>query len=382
MKEIVIVGGGPGGVAFAQAAAKELSSYTDADEAVRITLIEKNEFHFHVYGSLRGIVDESIIPKLFVPYDNAVQGYDHFVMKTGSTVTAIDYSSNTVTYNSNSFITYDYLVLATGSSYPSIKPSSGISYTPKAMGDSIRETGTKIKESNRILVIGGGACGTEMAGELKVAYPDKTIMLIDKNTELLADQNLPKMRAPMKKALEDLGVELILGETLVGEKFSEHQFGFKELTTDSGSKIESDAQLICAGMKPNTSLMTDPLCLNERSSIKVKYTMQVDNPKYENVFVLGDASDHPSPKMGYCAEKQAAHLAESLIPYIMSGSALKPFDGPDTEMISIPLGPDGGLSQFPMCGGFVVGDFMTRMIKSQDLMVGMSWGNLNAKMPN
>ncbi len=392
MKEIVIIGGGSAGVAFAQTAAKKVSSFasyaSNSSEAIRITLIEKNKFFFHVFGSLRALVDVSIIPNLFVPYDNVVQGCDdHFVMKR-ATVKAINYSSKIVTYTSHEendhdySITYDYLILATGSTYPSpIKPHIAIE-TRQEMEESFRDTGKRIKNSQRILVIGGGAVGIEMAGELKAFYPHKTIMLLDRHTELLSNQNVPKVRPHIKKALEDHGVQLLLGQTLVGERFTEHQFGYKKLTTESGMVIESDAQLVCVGMKANTNLMTDPSCLDERSFIQVKDTMQVDHQNYENhVFVLGDASNHPTPKMGYWAMQQGSHLAESLIKHIMVGEALVPFDGPDTEAIIIPLGPRGGVTQLPLCGGFVVGNFMTRMIKSKDLMVEMSWKNLNAKMP-
>ncbi len=42
--------------------------------------------------------------------------------------------------------------------------------------------GAKIKDSNHILFIGGGAVGIEKAGTFKATYPDKTIVLFDKHT--------------------------------------------------------------------------------------------------------------------------------------------------------------------------------------------------------
>lgn len=384
MKKIVIIGGGAAGVSFAQTIAEKLSP-----AETLITLIEKNDYYYHVFGSLRGIVDKSYIPKLFIPYDDAFPNNGNFVFKQ-ATVTSISYESRTVTYESRpegndgrlspGTSSYDYLILATGSSYPPpIKPGSGIN-SRKDIENSLLKTGEKIKEAESVLVIGGGAVGIEMAGEVKSFYPNKKVMLIDNHSELLSNQNVPKLRKPLKAALENLGVELILGQRL-NERFTSHHFETKRLVTDRGAVIESDVQLVCAGMKPNIGLMTDPACV-DGNFIKVKDTMQVDRAGYENVFVLGDASNHPTPKMGYWAGEQGKHLGKTLAKYIQNGSAIEPFEGPSTEAILVPVGPNGGVSQLPLCGGVTVGNFFTRMMKSKDLFAGMTWENLKADMPN
>ncbi|CAN0419159.1 unnamed protein product [Laminaria digitata] len=45
----------------------------------------------------------------------------------------------------------------------------------------------------------------------------------------------------------------------------------------------------------------------------------------------------------------------------------------------VPVGKSGGVSLLPM--GIVVGDFITRMIKSRDLFVAKFWGEMNAGSP-
>jgi NADH dehydrogenase FAD-containing subunit len=135
-------------------------------------------------------------------------------------------------------------------------------------------------------------------------------------------------------------------------------------------------------MTTNIDLIKDPECLDGRF-IKVKATMEIDHPSsdYNNVFVIGDASNHPTPKLAYWGMMQGAHLAESLSAKIRHGQDIKPYVEPPTEAMFLPLGPTGGVSQLPVCGGIVVGDFMTRMLKSKDLLSGMFWDQLNAKMP-
>lgn len=379
MKHVVIVGGGSAGVGFLQAATKAFST-----SEVQITIFEKQEYFFHVFGCLRALVDTEFIPKLFIPYDNAVPTENVNIKIRHAVVNSINYESKSVTFtdqldhSSNQTTTYDYLIIATGSSYPSpIKP---MNETRQAMTQALLETAENIKNSESILIIGGGSVGIEMAGEVKTWYPNKRVMLMDSHPELLSSQNVPKLRKAAKTALEKIGVELLLGEKLT-KRITDHHFGNQDLTTESGMTIQSDAQLVCAGFKPTTFLMKDPECL-DRGFIKVKDTMQVDHPAYESVFVLGDASDHPTPKMGYWAMEQGKHLAKSLAALVHTGKALQPYQGPSTEVMLLNIGRNGGVAQLPMCGGLIAGDFFMRMVKSEDLMVGMSWKNLNAEMPN
>jgi NADH dehydrogenase, FAD-containing subunit len=327
-------------------------------------------------------------------------------------------------------LSYDYLVLATGSSYTHpIKPNpsppalvatavnqhhqkndaagnhpppssagAGSDESREAIKQSLLETNKKIKNSNRILVIGGGAVGIELAGELKSFYPEKKIMLLSSSPELLSNQNVPKMRRPVKKALEDLGVELFLGQRIKKDMlppaaYQEHQFGTVSLETDQGVVIESDARLFCIGMSPTVDLMTDSNCLedqttsnsttsNKHGAIKVKDNFQLlaktsnththyDNSYYDSVFVIGDASNHPNPKLAYWGMEQGKHLGKALADSILYGKEVKPYMGPSTEALMVPLGPNGGISQLPLFGGMIVGNFLTKMIKSKTLFVDM-----------
>lgn len=380
MKHIVIIGGGCAGVAAAMNAAKKLSS-----SEAKITLLEKRSYFFHSIGSLRAMVDTSFIPKICIPFDNVFKDCSNAEMKFAS-VDSVEYEDRTVTFTPNSgnqeTISYDYLIIATGSSYPTpIKPSSEKNSSQEDIEEQFRNTAQNIKDSERILIVGGGAVGIEMAGELKSFYPEKKVMLIDTHDELLSKQNVPKLRKPVHKALVDLGVEVILGQRLK-ERFSSHQFGTKSLVTEAGLTIESDAQLICVGMKPNTILMKDPECL-DGNFIKVTPTMQVNHSsaKYKNVFVLGDASNHPTPKMAYWAGQQGTHLAKSIVANVRNGKQIQPYMAPSNEALFLPLGPNGGVSQMPIFGGIVVGDFLTKMIKSKDLFTEKFWQDLNAEIP-
>ncbi|KAE9271702.1 hypothetical protein PF008_g30281, partial [Phytophthora fragariae] len=48
----------------------------------------------------------------------------------------------------------------------------------------------------------------------------------------------------------------------------------------------------------------------------------------------------------------------------------------------LPLGPNGGVSQLPVMGGVVMGNLITKSIKSKDYFAGMVWKNMGAVIPN
>ncbi|KAG1690222.1 hypothetical protein DVH05_028296 [Phytophthora capsici] len=57
---------------------------------------------------------------------------------------------------------------------------------------------------------------------------------------------------------------------------------------------------------------------------------------------------------------------------------------PKVEIVGmmLPLGPNGGVSQLPVMGGVVMGNLITRSIKSKDYFAGMTWKGLGAVVPN
>ena len=160
---IVLIGGGPAGLAFAQAAAQELPC--QRKHQIKITLIEKNELFFNTYGSLGALVDASYLPKLFIPYDNALPK-DGAAKIEHAIVNHVDYSANTITFtplpskessytinDDDQSIRYDYLIIATGSSYPTpIKPAIAVE-TREEVTQSIIEMADKSRQLRVFLLL-------------------------------------------------------------------------------------------------------------------------------------------------------------------------------------------------------------------------------------
>ncbi len=58
-----------------------------------------------------------------------------------------------------------------------------------------------------------GYIGTELASEIKCTFPDKQVTLIEANKRLVKG-SVPKVSAMAQKALEKLGVKVVLEERL------------------------------------------------------------------------------------------------------------------------------------------------------------------------
>ncbi|KAK1942853.1 Apoptosis-inducing factor B [Phytophthora citrophthora] len=392
MTRIVIIGGGPAGISTAQALARTL---TEADNT-QVVLIEKSAFFYHTVGAPRAYVDASYTAKMFIPYDDAFPASAaKFVRIVRGVATSISTETNEVSYNyigsddkesvEAEKLQFDYLVLAMGSSYSVPIKQGNRDYARSTTEAKLQEVRSQIESVEKIVVVGGGAVGCEVAAEIMFKYPTKTVTIIEAHNQLLAGNRLTdKFYKCLDASLEKLGVKVILGERLT-EKLSGNGLEKRTLRTDKGTEIESDIQLLCGGFSPMAKLVgdMDSSLVTDRGAVKVNGQLQLESEKYGHIFALGDVCNHPSPKMAFIAGEQGRFVGGQLAAVIRKQQLgfTKVFKAPGTAMIVLPLGPSGGVSQLPVFGGFVLGNWFTRMVKSKDYLAGMMWGNLNVAVP-
>lgn len=393
MARIIIVGGGPAGIAVAQTLASELTSA----DGVEIVVLEKSKYYFHAVGAPRAFVEPSFTSKLFIPYDKALPAAaKSFAKVTPALVTRIVPGANEVQYAAVGedgdtlcgpvkSLSYDYLVLATGSTYTApIKPAKNNfkRSTTEAKFNQVRE---QIQKSSSILIVGGGPVGVEIAGEIKSKYPKKTVTILDANTKLVSGANVrDKFRSKLGRYLKRLDIKVVTGERLEAP-LAGHTFETRTLRTDKGTEITSDLQLLCAGFSPAADLVQklDPSLITSKGAIKVNDKFQLDSAEYENIYALGDASSSPVPKMAYWAGQQGKHLGNELVRVARKTqrNVSTPFPKPTVDMLVVPLGPNGGVGQLPVLGGLVAGNLITRNIKSKDYFASQTWSSLGAVAP-
>ena len=71
---------------------------------------------------------------------------------------------------------------------------------------------SQVKESKSILIIGGGATGVEISGEVAAAYPGKKVTLIHGSEKLVGQRLNEKFQAKLKDMMQQLNINIILGK--------------------------------------------------------------------------------------------------------------------------------------------------------------------------
>ena len=111
----------------------------------------------------------------------------------------------------------------------------------------------------------------------------------------------------------------------------------------------------------------------------MKDTLEVkEAPGTGKVFAIGDCVDLAVPKLGFLAFMEGANVVKQ----IKASAAGKPLESgkpPVVAVSMVPVGKSGGVSYLPM--GAVVGDFMTKKMKSENVFASMIWGALRAGKP-
>jgi len=346
---VVVVGGGYGGVTVAKA----------LDETTSVVLVEPRDEFMHNIAALRALVDPSWLPRIFLPYAGLLAAgrvvRDRAVLvEPGRVVTA-----------SGAEIPADFVVLASGSTYPF--PAKSDLADAERSAEQIRTAHRALTEADRVLLVGAGPVGIELAGEIRAVWPDKSIVLMDERPELLGGPFMPELRVELGRQLEALGVELVLGSPLVEPPPTEPgQLATFTVATRSGSELTADIWFRCYGVVPNSDYLGDALSPSRRADgfVEVGPTLQVRGQT--TVFALGDLSTADAKMAGF-ARRQAAVVAANITALASGDDELVDYE-PIGAAIAVPIGPTGGAGQFPGQDE-IVGPEVIAGVKGRDMMV-------------
>ena len=160
---------------------------------------------------------------------------------------AVDVGS--VTLASGTELTLDFIVLATGSTYP-FPAKSGTDDTATAVVH-YRASHDELAQAERVLIVGAGPTGLELAGEISERWPDKKVTILEPEPEILAGPYKQELRDEVRRQLEERGVTFVLGEALSAEPESPPAtFGRFATSTVTGRTVEADIWFRCHGLAP------------------------------------------------------------------------------------------------------------------------------------
>jgi NADH dehydrogenase FAD-containing subunit len=217
------------------------------------------------------------------------------------------------------------------------------------------------------LLIGAGAVGIELAGEIKSTWPDKHVILFDAADDVLGPSFRADLRAELRAQLAEIGVEVVLGEGLRGlPPVPVTELVPFTVTTESDREISADMWFKCFGVSPVSDYLDDDLASARGADGFVAVTPTLQLAGHPNVFAIGDMSTADA-KMAGRAGRQAHLVAENIRKLISGATDLSPYEVVPPAII-VPIGPHLGSGQLPG-GDELASRDMVSSVKGGDLMV-------------
>ncbi|KAH7030334.1 hypothetical protein BKA57DRAFT_416426, partial [Linnemannia elongata] len=313
-KNIVIVGGSCVAIAAALEAKKSLPS------THRVIIIEKHSHFHYMFAFPRACVIDGWENELFVPYtklyDSPEKGQVIQALATNITKTHVEIDRPIEGFGTS--IEYEYLIYATGARHP--EPGNLNDHDTKTGAiQRLKEVQAKIQKATKILLIGGGAVGLELAVEIREHFPEKEVTLVHSR-----DRYMPSYKTTMHEKtvaiLAEFGVREIRGDrVVVPEGGFKDDFKMIKVATRDGKEIESDLQILCTGMTPQSDLLSklSPESINPKNRlVKTKPSLQIVDDTFPNIFSAGDVADLEDVKTGGAAWRQGIVCMNNIIKLI------------------------------------------------------------------
>ncbi|KAI7883018.1 FAD/NAD(P)-binding domain-containing protein [Lichtheimia hyalospora FSU 10163] len=375
VKNIVIVGGGYAGVMLGTKLERSLSKHHD----YRIIMIEKKTYFYHIIAAPRAAVEDWDV---LIPYTHLFKENKNQVIHA----TAMHLNKHSVIldtpFEGSTELPFDYCILATGIKYPI---PSKIYDVDVADGSSrMAEIRSMVAKAESIMVIGGGAAGIELTGEIRENYKDKKITLVHSHDHLLQPSFSIKDRAYVLEKVRRNNIHVILEEKVVLPAGVPDVFvPEKPIISDKGTILSTvDLVMVAFGNHADTDWLLQQEkrhdILAPNGYIRAKPTLQVDAVGYEHMYTLGDAADIDELKLAFSVKRQVPVVVHNLMQAIQGRghASMEEYKSKFLKM-EITLGKSQGVLMTPL-GTF--GNWASK--KGKDQLTRKLWKMMNAGEPS
>lgn len=345
--EILIAGGGAGGLELATRLGKSLGKTGRAN----ITLLDQNSRHVwkpilhEIAGGTLSATQESV----GYHYHARENGY-HFIqaglagIDRDNRLVQVDCAGKQQGDETPCLVSYDYLIVAVGSKtndFGTVGVNENCLFLENVedarrihqiLDDSLKPGGSLGQKRLKISVIGGGATGVQVAAELRSASLELSkryrtsrsaeVTIVEAGQKILAPFH-PKISRKAGRLLTEWGVKQHVADPVT-------RVDTKGVWLQSGHCIESDVTIWAAGVKaPELLSQLGGLTTNRNNQIEVNGFLQSKDD--DRIYAIGDCaafipegSERPLPPTAQNAHQQAIYLSK-VLPRVVNSQPVKEY---------------------------------------------------------
>jgi nitrite reductase (NADH) large subunit len=306
-EKLVVVGGGLSGVACVEEILK-----SDPDRYEITVLCGEKHVNYNRVLLSQVLMGEKGVEDLYLQ-DPKWYGEQGIRLFTGCKAEEINRSRRTVIGTGGVEVPYNKLILATGS-LPVIPRIPGVGLKGVVYFRDIKDC-ERIKnllgkdgEARKVVVIGGGILGLEVAFSLKSLGAEVTVVhLMNRLMERQLDETAAGF---LLDDIEALGIKVLLGAETSAISADEGGGRVEAVEFAGGGSLDTDIVVMSIGIRPNAALASSSGIYCGKG-IVVSDTMQTYDPA---VFAIGECVEHRGATFGLAASvfDQARVLANHL----------------------------------------------------------------------
>lgn len=308
-QKIVIVGAGAAAYRF-------LHTYRELNQEDELHVFSKEEHPFYNRVLLPDYVNSHLQWEDLLKFKTQ----DEFealnaTLHVANPIVRVNRDRKTVTDSYGKEHAYDQLILATGSR--AFVPPDVPMHLPGLFTMRNRDNADRLKaylpDKGRVLIVGGGLLGLELAASLTEIEADVTIVQLSSR---LMERQLDTMASTLlREKVESMGVRVLVDDQV---QLVETQGVGRPIHTrlKSGKQLECDAVVYAIGTRPNIELAQGAALACGRG-VKVNDYLQTSDP---HIFALGELAEHREQLNGTtaAAEQMADNAARFLAGDLLS----------------------------------------------------------------
>ncbi|GEQ68133.1 hypothetical protein JCM33374_g1800 [Metschnikowia sp. JCM 33374] len=347
---VLIVGGAYAGLAALVAMKNHLKERAKLQK-ISVTIVEPKAGLLNILGIPRAIVDTEFAKTQYVPFEKLEDVcFDHLISNDSFVIDTLgkhvkpnnndfieityvhgsisDLKTRSAFYHLNNnpektgLIEFNWLVIATGRNRH--WPTSPLAYNYDSYIKEMAEFRNHIDRCHKIGVIGAGAVGIEIAGDIKSKCPEKEVFLFHPHEKFPPEPLPDNFKDLTKSSLERGGVQVMTGYRVQRE--SENH----ELHFTNGDTLKTDFNYWCTKFHNNTKILAPDLAgfISTNNNIYVNDFLQLTHPEsqehHPHIFAIGDLVELPIIKSAGWALYMGRQAANNIVSLIFDGVLVEP----------------------------------------------------------